>query len=173
MSKTTEQRFWEKVDTSGDCWIWLSGRDKYGYGRFYTGGKGSRLAHRFSYQLRHGIELDPDTKVLHRCDNPPCVNPDHLFTGTQADNIIDMHAKVRMHSQRPAGLSILKPASQRSRLIMVCCSRIWLSRESSVVVGCVCIVGYLQYPRCRPAACSSALPVFFAEDPQLDSGWLD
>ena len=89
------ERFWEKVDRRGpnDCWPWQGGGKKDGYGSFYTG---ERLdgAHRFSYELNKGPITD-GLWVLHKCDNPRCVNPDHLFLGTQTDNMQDCSVKGR------------------------------------------------------------------------------
>lgn len=94
-----EERFWTKVrKNDGDqCWEWLAGRDKDGYGMFSIGPRAiarSHGAHRVSWMLEFGM---PPSKfqVLHTCDNPPCVRPDHLFLGTNADNIRDMVAKGR------------------------------------------------------------------------------
>ena len=86
-------RFWSHVDKSGDCWIWTGRRDPCGYGRYHTGSE--HLAHRLSWTWCRG--LIPDKMyVLHRCDNPPCVNPEHLFIGTQSDNMIDGITKGRV-----------------------------------------------------------------------------
>jgi len=95
-----EERFWLMVDKRGpdDCWPWAGCRLRHGYGHFNVNGR-KTLAHRFSWSLVNGPIPDGNgwhgTCVLHRCDNPPCVNPAHLFLGTQADNIDDMIAKGR------------------------------------------------------------------------------
>lgn len=88
---TVTDRFWAKVDTSGDCWLWTGKPHVYGYGRIRVGGRAGRdwLAHRFSFNLHYG-PFDQRLVVRHRCDTPACVRPDHLELGTQADNIEDM-----------------------------------------------------------------------------------
>lgn len=96
--KTIEERFWEKVAVRGDdeCWEWLAskvGPLKYGH---FWGGKdsGQIMAHRFSWIIHYG-EIPEGMYVCHHCDNPPCVNPNHLFLGTYSDNMFDMWNKGR------------------------------------------------------------------------------
>lgn len=88
-------RFYLPVTDSG-CWLWTAGVDGEGYGRIFDG-KRKRQAHRFSWEYFKG-KIPVDKKVLHCCDTPCCVNPDHLFLGTQQDNIADMFRKGRNKS---------------------------------------------------------------------------
>jgi hypothetical protein len=101
--KPPEHRFWTKVDRTrglgprGECWEWTGKRNRSNYGDFavvtYPKTK-NQFAHRFSWELHNGPITD-DKWVLHECDNPPCVNPDHLFLGTAQDNWNDCKAKGR------------------------------------------------------------------------------
>jgi hypothetical protein len=88
-------RFWACVDrrAADECWPWLGTLTPAGYGRIKVG-KRPLLASRISLLLA-GHDLAPDQFACHRCDNPPCVNPAHLFVGAPLDNVTDMYAKGR------------------------------------------------------------------------------
>lgn len=90
---STEDRFWSKVEKSDGCWEWQGSRTK-GYGKFWAGSGGLVRAPRFSWKLHNG-PIPDGLHVLHSCDNPPCVRPDHLFLGTNLENIRDRMAKGR------------------------------------------------------------------------------
>lgn len=91
----TTNDFWNKINikNNDDCWIWLGGLFKTGYGAFHINYK-TVLAHRYSYELTYGKILN-GMLVLHKCDNKKCCNPKHLFLGTQKDNMDDMINKGR------------------------------------------------------------------------------
>lgn len=91
---TFEERFWQKVNKTESCWLWTGAKKPKGYGVIGVGGKKSGLAHRVSWRLASGSDPGP-LWVLHRCDNPSCVRPDHLFLGTAKTNTADMVAKGR------------------------------------------------------------------------------
>jgi HNH endonuclease len=95
------ERFWEKVDRRGpdDCWLWTAATSRDGYGRVGVGGRegGSQRAHRVSWELHYG-RAPGGLCVLHNCpggDNPLCVNPSHLWLGTNDENMADMKRKGR------------------------------------------------------------------------------
>jgi hypothetical protein len=97
-TKTLAERFWPKVNRKDDdCWLWQAALNTHGYGVIGRGraGEGNSLAHRVSYELN--IQPIPDNLcVLHKCDTPPCVRPDHLVLGTKHENSIDAARKGHM-----------------------------------------------------------------------------
>jgi hypothetical protein len=103
-----EARFWSKVkklpEAEGGCWVWTGGNREGDYGAFgiMEGGKCKQVvASRYSWELHTGQRPPSDLFVCHICDNPPCVNPNHLFLGTTQDNTADRDQKGR--GQRPKG----------------------------------------------------------------------
>ena len=94
-----DERFWSKVNKESSCWAWTGWRYKSGYGGYNAKVDGQRRcrtvkASRYAYEQLHG-PIQDGLFVLHRCDNPPCVNPDHLFLGTHQENMDDMYSKSR------------------------------------------------------------------------------
>lgn len=87
------ERFWTKVDKTPTCWLWTAKLNGTGYGSIGVKGK-KYLAHRLSYEIANG-PFDKALFVLHRCDVRNCVRPDHLWLGTQSDNMLDCQAKGR------------------------------------------------------------------------------
>ena len=91
--------FWAMVDRRApdECWVWTGYCTIKGYGRTFWEGR-NRGTHRIAYSLVYG-QIGDGMNVLHRCDNPPCCNPSHLFTGTQLENNVDK--KIKGRSYRP------------------------------------------------------------------------
>ena len=112
-------RFWLQLKKTPNCWLWSGATDHDGYGIFSgsIGGVIFKKAHRFSYTLQTGEVIPSDMVVMHSCDNPRCVNPDHLSLGTSRENMLDKIAKGRANTPR----SVLSPvpslsAEQRLRI---------------------------------------------------------
>lgn len=86
------------IGAENECWPWIRGKTKSGYGEFMVDGR-MRYAHREAYALANG-PIPTGMFVCHKCDNPPCCNPAHLFLGTSRDNSVDMSRKGRAMAQR-------------------------------------------------------------------------
>ena len=101
LTDALRKRFWAKVQKTDGCWLWTGSKTQAinGYGDFYVRGENYR-AHRVSYLMESG-PIPDGMCVCHRCDNPPCVRPSHLFLGTKGDNNRDMVSKGR--SVNPLG----------------------------------------------------------------------
>jgi predicted XRE-type DNA-binding protein len=121
-SKSLEERFWEKVDKNGSipehqpelgqCWEWRGARSRDGYGRLRKPGqKKAEQRELYAHVIAWQIANDPIPQgmcVLHKCDNPPCCNPAHLFLGTRTDNNLDKKLKGRINDRHGANNSNVK-----------------------------------------------------------------
>ncbi|MBT8428379.1 MAG: HNH endonuclease [Gammaproteobacteria bacterium] len=122
-SRSFWDRFWDKVDQgphATGCWVWtaatLPGSRNLPYGIIQDRGSAKR-AHRVSYELAHGVDLTLGECVLHRCDNPRCVNPAHLFLGTKRDNAKDRDSKGRQAKGETSGMA--KLSSKKAHAVRV------------------------------------------------------
>ncbi len=93
-----KKRLYEKFKKEENgCWVFTGAKTKMGYGKFTVSHQKWRLAHRISWQVHFG-SIPDKLLILHKCDNPSCVNPEHLFLGTHLDNIRDMIKKGRQNA---------------------------------------------------------------------------
>lgn len=126
------RRFWSHVDIRGDdeCWPWIACRCKAGYGLFYVASHSVRVAHRVSVSIHTGA-YPIGVLVCHKCDNPPCCNPLHLFLGTARDNTQDMFKKGRNFVVRGE----MHPGSKLTELDVVAIRKFHASGVSSTQIA--------------------------------------
>lgn len=118
-SLSPTDRFWAKVDKTpghgpkGECWIWIAAVDKDGYGHMWRNESSRNYAvHRFSWEQHNG-PIPDGLGVLHHCDNPPCIRPDHLYCGTTIDNVRDRTVRGRERGELH-GMAIVNESQVRT-----------------------------------------------------------
>ncbi len=123
-SQKIQERFWSKVEKGECCWEWVGNRNNWGYGRIRIKGKFSQ-AHRVSWEIHNG-PIPEGLLCLHKCNNRPCIRPDHLYVGTQKDNMRDM-SKAGNHNLSKLTWAIVEEVRQlntqgvsKSKLAEVC-----------------------------------------------------
>jgi hypothetical protein len=122
---TLEERFWNKVKKGPGCWEWKGAKNNKGYGMLQVRENGEwkrRLAHRISYEISRGY-IPIVKKVCHKCDNPSCVRPDHLFEGTMSENMFDKVSKGRDHNTVKTHCPKGHPYTGKNLYIMPCGGR--------------------------------------------------
>jgi hypothetical protein len=141
---TLEERFWNFVDkkSEDECWHWTGQILLNGYGRISVGAKGlgNDLAHRVSWKLANKQEIPEKMVVMHKCDNPKCVNPSHLSIGTYKENTQDMIAKGRKRVVAPKGEGNGKSLLNEEQVRTIRASKLShaaLARELGVSPNCV------------------------------------
>jgi hypothetical protein len=140
VDERTLKRFWSKVDRKGpdECWEWTGFRMKFGHGRLRFSGK-KMLAHRLAWELSNGsipaTQGGQQTCVCHRCDNPPCCNPAHLFLGSRADNNADRDNKGRQGAPRGESSNFAKLNSEQVLEIRRMCDTGAKQRDIARIFG--------------------------------------
>lgn len=112
------ERFWSLVQKSDGCWLWQGRKERLGYGRFHiigrTDGRRDGRAHHIAWMLANDSPVPDGMILLHACDTPSCVRPDHLRLGTHADNVADKVAKGRQAKGMRHGRSKLSEHDVRA-----------------------------------------------------------
>ncbi len=125
-------RFWKKVKKTDTCWVWTASKNQDGYGWFKINGK-MRRAHRVSYEMHFGAP--GELCVCHRCDNPGCVNPAHLFLGEHQDNMNDMVVKGRSNTRRGIANTEAKLTESAVKEIRELCNQKVKQRDIAELYG--------------------------------------
>lgn len=148
MAKTLSERFWAKVRKTENCWLWIGGKGgQGGYGLIRVGSiiDGTRrhvYAHRLSYEMHHDVYIPKGMFVLHRCDSPSCVRPEHLFLGSHKENMIDMRNKGRSglgEKNSMAKLTLQQVLAIKTRLSFGCTQR-KLAKEYGVTFQAINLI---------------------------------
>ncbi len=148
---TTMERFASKVSfakTQGGCWEWIASKNHKGYGRFDLDGK-ARQAHRVSWQLFNGRPVPDGLCICHTCDNRGCVNPDHLWLGTNAENNADMMRKGRNNQPKMEASGRSKLTRQdvlEIRALIESGEKTWREMAKSYGVG-TSTIGHIKFRR--------------------------
>ena len=117
---TVEERFWRNVQKTEGCWFWMGTKSRNAYGVIGLNGRGGKsvTVHRLSYIMHHG-DIPDGYVVMHSCDNPSCVNPDHLSIGTYKDNAQDAVAKGRHARMAPKGVENGKAVLNKEKVLYI------------------------------------------------------
>ncbi len=133
------------VESRTGCWTWIASLNKKGYGSFHVANQKSILAHRYSWERKHKKDIPEGMCICHHCDNPTCVNPAHLFLGTQADNQRDSLRKGR----RKYVLSRFKGTGEVDRNVRPTCRQSEYCRRGHLLFGDNLYVNPKGYPNCK------------------------
>lgn len=145
MHERWTEKFWSRVQKAEpfECWLWAGAKLPTGYGRLYPEGRTGYYAHRLSWEIANGREVPSGLHVMHACDNPQCVNPNHLSVGTRSDNMRDASVKGRLHGNSMPGE--LHPGSKLTdaqvaeikRRLAAGASRLAIAIECGVTKGAI------------------------------------
>jgi hypothetical protein len=130
-----EDKFWSKVDkgAENECWIWTGAKRWNGYGKFIHNYK-TILAHKASFEINRGT-IGDGLVVCHSCDNRACCNPNHLWLGTQAENMQDMFKKGRNAKSKPKGSCERHPRAKLKNSDIPEIKKLYSNGESSRSIG--------------------------------------
>lgn len=139
-----QEAFWSRVDRRGpdECWEWRGHLNGDGYGLLSRGVGPPIRAHRVSWEMHNGRPIPTGLIVRHSCDNPPCINPNHLLIGTRADNMADTMSRGRHASQRQTHCAQGHPFSPENT---------YPRRKDGRVYGRACRACHLVAMKCQRA----------------------